>query len=217
MTKTASLLRRIPVYLAGLFLMTVGVNLSVLSGLGVSPIDTIPYVVSLISGKSLGLCTTLVFAVYIALQIVILRRDFQWKNLFQLVISAIFGWFVSVSGALTALLPAEPGYAVQFVYMLCSIAFLGTGIFLYVTADILNMPADAVALALSFKTGKPMSTTKIWFDWTVVAVTVLLSVTCLHNISGIREGTFIAAFGVGLCIRFWEHRLAQPLHRLLYP
>lgn len=79
--------RRIPIYLIGMFLMTIGVNLSVLSGIGVSPIDTLPYIVSLIAQKSLGLCTTLVFSVYILLQIVILRRRFQWKNLLQIVLS----------------------------------------------------------------------------------------------------------------------------------
>ena len=83
--------RRIPIYLIGMFLMTIGVNLSVLSGLGVSPIDTIPYILSLILQKSLGLCSTLVFSVYIVLQILILRRKFQWKNLLQIVISIIFG------------------------------------------------------------------------------------------------------------------------------
>ena len=61
--------RRIPIYLIGMFLMTIGVNLSVLSGLGVSPIDTIPYILSLILQKSLGLCSTLVFSVYIVLHI----------------------------------------------------------------------------------------------------------------------------------------------------
>lgn len=91
--------RRIPIYLIGMFLMTIGVNLSVLSGIGVSPIDTLPYIVSLIAQKSLGLCTTLVFSVYILLQIVILRRRFQWKNLLQIVLSIIFGWFVSLSGS----------------------------------------------------------------------------------------------------------------------
>lgn len=212
MTQSISLLRRIPFYLLGLFLMTIGVNLSVLSGLGVSPIDTIPYVVSLISGKSLGLCTTLVFSAYIVLQILILRRDFKCKNLLQLVISVLFGWFVSLSGALTGLLPADPGYAIQLIYMLCSIVFLGTGIFLYVSTDILSMPADAVAQAIAFRTRRPLSTAKIWFDWTVVALTVVLSAICLHNISGIREGTFIAAFGVGLCIRFWEQHRSEQLH-----
>ena len=156
--------RRIPIYLIGMFLMTIGVNLSVLSGIGVSPIDTLPYIVSLIAQKSLGLCTTLVFSVYILLQIVILRRRFQWKNLLQIVLSIIFGWFVSLSGALTALLPQHPSYPIQFIYMLCSIVFLGSGIFLYVTADIMSMPADGVALALAEVSGKPMSSCKIVFD-----------------------------------------------------
>lgn len=208
--------RRIPIYLIGMFLMTIGVNLSVLSGIGVSPIDTLPYIVSLIAQKSLGLCTTLVFSVYILLQIVILRRRFQWKNLLQIVLSIIFGWFVSLSGALTALLPQHPSYPIQFIYMLCSIVFLGSGIFLYVTADIMSMPADGVALALAEVSGKPMSSCKIVFDCTVVVLTVILSVTQLHNISGVREGTLIAAFGIGMCIRFWEKRMTQPLKAFLF-
>lgn len=208
--------RRIPIYLIGMFLMTIGVNLSVLSGIGVSPIDTLPYIVSLITQKSLGLCTTLVFSVYIVLQILILRRRFQWKNLLQIVLSMIFGWFVSLSGALTALLPQHPAYPIQFFYMLCSMVFLGSGIFLYVTADIMSMPADGVSLALAQVTGKPMSSCKIVFDCLVVVLTVLLSITQLHNISGVREGTLIAAFGVGMCIRFWEKRMTKPLQRFLF-
>lgn len=217
MTKSASMLRRIVIYLVGMFLMTVGVNLSVLSGLGVSPIDTIPYIISLISGLSLGLSSTLVFSVYIILQIIILRKDFQWKNLLQVVLSIIFGWFVNLSGVLTGMLPQDPVYAVKFLYMLCSMGFLGTGIFLYVATDIMSMPADGVSLALAAKTGKPMSTCKIFFDWSVVVLSVILSVIYLHTISGIREGTLIAAFGVGLVIRFWENRMTDPLHRFLFP
>ncbi|MDO4286191.1 MAG: DUF6198 family protein [Eubacteriales bacterium] len=217
MTKSGHWVRRIPVYLIGMFLMTIGVNLSVLSGLGVSPIDTIPYIISLISGKSLGLSSTLVFSVYIVLQILILRRKFKWKNLLQIILSIIFGWFVSLSGMLTGLLPADPVYPVKFLYMLLSMGFLGTGIFLYVATDIMSMPADGVSLALAEVTGKPMSTCKIFFDWSVVALTVILSLTQLHNISGIREGTFIAAFGVGMCIRFWERHLTEPLQRFLFP
>lgn len=216
MTKSASMLRRIVIYLIGMFLMTIGVNLSVLSGLGVSPIDTIPYIISLISGTSLGLSSTLVFSVYIVLQLFILRKDFKWKNLLQVVLSIIFGWFVNISGMLTNLLPQEPMYAVKFLYMLCSMGFLGTGIFLYVATDIMSMPADGVALALAFQTKKPMSTCKIFFDWSVVVLSVILSVIYLHNISGIREGTFIAAFGVGLVIRFWENHMTEPLHRFLF-
>ena len=46
------------VYLTGLFLMAFGVSASVWSNLGVSPIDTVPYVVSEILQTDLGLCTS---------------------------------------------------------------------------------------------------------------------------------------------------------------
>lgn len=45
--------KRIVIYLAGLFFVALGVAFSVNSNLGVSPVNSLPYVVSRILGKTL--------------------------------------------------------------------------------------------------------------------------------------------------------------------
>ena len=70
------LLKRLLLYAVGLFIMAVGVSFSVLSGLGVSPIDTIPYVTSEILQWDMGLCTAIIFTLYVVLKFCILCKDF---------------------------------------------------------------------------------------------------------------------------------------------
>lgn len=64
------------VYLIGLFIMTLGISMSVKSNLGVSPVSSIPYTIICITG--------LFHIVLVALQFVILRGAFQIKSLLRL-------------------------------------------------------------------------------------------------------------------------------------
>lgn len=48
---------RLPVYFVGLFIMTIGVALSVKSNLGVSPVSTIPYTMTCVWGIEMGNAT----------------------------------------------------------------------------------------------------------------------------------------------------------------
>ena len=213
-----SKIRRWTVYFGGLFLMAAGVAFSVLSGLGVSPIDTIPYVTSVIFHSDMGLWTAIIFACYVGLQAVILRRDFPRRNILQIPIGICFGWFVSVTNTLeSALLPAADSYPLQLLYLLLSMVLIGFGISFYVETDLMSMPAEGVAQAIASKTGWQLSSSKILFDWSVVAVSLLLCWLVLHRLDGIREGTLIAAFGVGLFLRLSQRTLCRGVRRFLHP
>lgn len=62
-------------YIAGLFILALGVAISANSGLGISPVNAVPYVFSEVVRWDPGLCVTMVFSVYILLQIIILRGN----------------------------------------------------------------------------------------------------------------------------------------------
>ena len=47
--------RRVVIYLLGLFILALGVSFSVKSRLGVSPVNSIPYTVSMLTGIEQGL------------------------------------------------------------------------------------------------------------------------------------------------------------------
>ena len=69
----AVLFKRLLFYCLGLFIMALGVSFSVVSDLGVSPVNSLPYVLSEVFQTDMGIWTIGVFAFYILLQAVILR------------------------------------------------------------------------------------------------------------------------------------------------
>ena len=75
---------RLIVYLIGLFIMTLGISMSVKSNLGVSPVSSIPYTITCITGLEMGKATILFHIVLVALQFLILRGAFQIKSLLRL-------------------------------------------------------------------------------------------------------------------------------------
>lgn len=75
---------RLVVYLIGLFIMTLGISMSVKSNLGVSPVSSIPYTITCITGLEMGKATILFHIVLVALQFVILRGALQIKSLLRL-------------------------------------------------------------------------------------------------------------------------------------
>lgn len=99
-------LTRVIVYLVGLFIMTIGVSMSVKSNLGVSPVSSITYTITCITGLEMGKATILFHIVLVIIQIIILRKDFKIKNLLQVFVGIIFGYFTTFSNYLFSFIPS---------------------------------------------------------------------------------------------------------------
>ncbi|ARU47740.1 hypothetical protein [Sulfurospirillum diekertiae] len=81
---TLNMTKRIVVFILGQFIMALGVSLSVKANLGVSPISCVPYVYSLTLPLSLGELTILLNLIFIAMQMAVLRKNYQWiQSLFN--------------------------------------------------------------------------------------------------------------------------------------
>ena len=94
--------------LISLYVMTLGVAVCVRSQLGSSVISTIPYVMAsagafmdAIPEWTIGTYTILMNAIFVVAQILILRRNFEWVQLFQLVIGFFFGMLIDLKMYLT--------------------------------------------------------------------------------------------------------------------
>lgn len=176
--------------------MAFGVSLSVKSNLGVSPVNSVPYVVSLISGFDQGLCVTIIFIFFIVLQFLILKKEFEIKNLLQILCASLFGYFVSFSNNILSFKIIDI-YIIKCIYMLLGTVLLGIGIFLYLMVDLIPLPTEGIMLALKRKTSFEFHNIKIGFDILTVIIAVGLSYLFFKKIYGVREGTVIAAFLVG--------------------
>lgn len=107
---------RLALLLAGLAVMAFGVALSIKAELGTSPISSLPYVTAVISGLSVGTTTIIVNSLFVLIQIVLLRRNYEWFQLLQIGIAVVFGMMIDLFGLM--LEPVTAGnYAVQ--WLLC--------------------------------------------------------------------------------------------------
>lgn len=92
--------------------------------------------------------------------------------------------------------PSE-NYLIRLGYMLLSITLIEIGVFLYLEARLIPLPAEGVMMALKEKTVFEFHNIKVGFDVITVIIAVGISYIFLKNIIGVREGTFIAALLVG--------------------
>ena len=126
-----NIIRRVIVYFVGLFIMTIGIALSVKSNLGVSPVSSIPYTMTCVWGIEMGKATILFHCVLVILQFILLRRGFKAKNLLQVAVGIIFGYFTTFCNWCAAFLPTPEHMGVRIAMILLSTVFVAVGIFFY--------------------------------------------------------------------------------------
>lgn len=188
---------RIAFYLVGFLVMTFGIALSVKSDLGVSPVTSIPYTITCIAGLDLGLSTIVFHVALVILQIALLRRAFQVKNLLQVPVGVLFGAFTTFSVSVLAFIPTPTDVWAQIVMMLVSTVFVAFGIFLYVPADFIPLAGEGAMLAIAQLSKKKFSTVKLAFDISMMVVSLIACLLVLHSLGSVGVGTVIAAVLVG--------------------
>lgn len=215
-------IKRVLVYLVGLYCMAIGVVFSARSNLGVSPVGSLANVLYQIGLAeqmpgyvNLGNCTTAVYCLYILAELLILRRDFKPKMLLQLAASFLFGQLVNIATAMMAFLPAPNSYAVQMLYLLCSVPLVAVGVMLYLSPNILPTPGEGMSLAISKKTGLSVGSSKTVFDCSLVVISAATSLIYFHGLVGVREGTVICALFVGFVMKQMQKVCQKPLLRFV--
>ncbi|MBE6507037.1 MAG: YitT family protein [Methanocorpusculum parvum] len=201
-------IKRILIFIAGLYCMGLGVALSVIAALGTSPISCFPYVVSEIAPVSVGTVTFIMNFIFLLAQIAILKKDFKPWQILQLPALLVFSVCIDMNILLFSWLPGDI-YLLQVLWMLLGCLILGTGIGLLLLADYVMMPADYLVRILAFVVlKKDFGKVKVTFDLTLVCIAAITSLIFLHEIVGIREGSLIAALTVGLIARTVASKLS---------
>ncbi|MBQ7001645.1 MAG: hypothetical protein IJN67_11480 [Oscillospiraceae bacterium] len=214
-SKAVRLLARLGIYCLGLWILAFGIALSVNCNLGVSPVSSLPYVVSQISKVSLGTCTTVVYSIYILLQMVLNGRKFQPALVLQLVFSTIFGYFVDGAKALLGDF-VLPTYFGQLAMLAASIVLIGFSLVLYIDVELAPMPAEGLVGCIAGKLGKPFSTVKTLFDCTSVLVGAVLCFVFFGKLVGIREGTVITALLAGRVMGMLRKYLSPVIRKVCF-
>ena len=208
-------LKRYLIFLVGLFVNSLGVSLITKANLGTSPISSIPYVLSLNFPFTLGNFTIFFSIFLIALQLIILRKNFKLEHILQIPVSIIFGYFIDLTMILFSWVNPE-AYIMKIVYLLIGCLILGVGVYMEVLADVVMLPGESFvrAIVLTWKTN--FGTTKICFDVSMSVIAAVLSFVFAGRLDGVREGTVIAALLVGFIARLIGKKLVF-LKDMIFP
>ena len=208
MGKVRSILVRYGISTLGLIVVALGVGLSIKSNLGIAPLSCIPTVLSLkYTAISVGTFTLVFNLLFIAVQAFILKKDFKWTHLLQVLPILIFGYLVD--GAIwlfDALHSPATQYWVQIVLCLAAVVLTAVGIRLEVVGQGWILPADNTLHIITQRTGAKFAIVKVIMDVVLVAITVLLALLFFRLLTGspeinvVREGTLIQAILTGLCM-----------------
>ena len=189
-----------------LFIISLGASLSIKANLGTSPLICLPYVSSLITKLTVGEVMFVFTLIFILIQVVLLRGDFEKRQYLQLVIGTIFSFFVDFSMMLVDFINPV-GYTSQMALLLISCLVVAFGVLLEIQTEIVYLPADGVIVAISKVLKKEFSTVKPFVDTSMVIIAAVLSVVFLGYLAGVREGTIISAVIIGPIVRLLKTHL----------
>ena len=95
--------KRIIVYIVGLFILALGLTLNTKASLGVSPIISVPYSISQITGLNFGDLTFIEYALFVFVEIMIHLSEKNKKkivaDLLQLPLSLVFTRLLNIFSA----------------------------------------------------------------------------------------------------------------------
>lgn len=184
----------------GLTIMAFGVACSIKAALGTSPISSVPYAVSCFVPLTVGTATILMHMVFILIQVLLLRRQYNPIQLIQFPVALFFGSLTDFALWAVDWIHCA-AYWQQWIVCLMGIFLVAVGVSCEVIADVVTLAGEGVVLAICKVFPVPFSTMKVGFDVTLVVVSCMLSLVFAGGISGVREGTLAAALLVGVLTR----------------
>lgn len=202
------------IYFLSLFIISLGASLSIKANLGTSPLICLPYVSSRIVKLSVGEVMFVFTILFILIQVVLLKRDFEKRQYLQLVTGTVFSFFVDFS--LMLVNSINPiGYISQMALLLFSCIVIAFGVLLEVQTEIVYLPADGVIVAISKVLKKEFPIVKPFVDTSMVVIAAILSVVFLGYLAGVREGTVISAVIIGPIVKVLKIYLDSYITRII--
>lgn len=189
-------------YAVGLFVMNIGIALSIKSNLGSTPVVAVPYAISLITSVDFGYCNMIFQGFLVLVELILLGRAFKPKYFLQFFVGVILGIFTSLSMFILSFLPLATSLTFQIIFLISGIVLFAFGLLLYVPMNAVPVSVDGVTQALAILTNQSFAKTKIIFDISMISISLIVLFTFTGHINGgVGIGTIIAAVSIGATVK----------------
>lgn len=196
------MIKRFIVFVVGMNVLAIGIILNTKSLLGVGSINTLPYALANILSVSLGTMTTMVYLVFIIIQLILLKR-FDLQVIIQLPFSFIFGYLIDFYDLFFSYEPTA--FYMQIVILIIAIVLTALGAFLMVLGDIVLNPADGLVHTIGKVTNKDFGFVKNIADLVFIVLTVVICLVTKGYILGTGIGTVVSAIFIGRFVALYQN------------
>lgn len=216
---------RIFIYAAGMLILAFALVLNSKTGLGVTPIISVSYAISEITGGNFGDITFWLYALFVALQIVIhmiiWRRRHRLPagslarqillDILQIPLSFGFTRFMNVfSGMLPRLDTDLAGtfwgsMGGRLLVLGIAIVLTGAGAAMTLAMRLIPNPGDGIVQAVSDLSGWSVGLAKNIMDVLNISVAIVIGLIGSGRLVSVGIGTAVAVVGVGRMVALFNH------------
>lgn len=200
--KTGKNATRWSMYILGMVILSLGIILNTKSGLGVSPIISVPYTFSAIFSLNFGNASMVMYVVLAIVEYILKGKNFRAYDLLQIPLSFAVTRLFNVFGAL---LPDVNTLGGRFLVLAAGIVLTGIGAAMSLNARLVPNPGDGIVQAIADRAGKGTGICKNIFDLGCVAFSCVTGLLLSGHLAGIGIGTVCAMIGVGRVIFAYNH------------
>lgn len=198
--------KRVFIYMIGIMLVSLGIVLCKKCGMGISPISSIPFVLSYMIPLTFGTLTTLFHFTNTILQMFFTKNFLNMKLWLQIPLAFVFGWVIDWFDRIIVL--DENILIYQILALVFSIFFTALGMVCMLDMNLIQNPPDGTVKQISILMDKQLGTVKVGYDITCVILSISLGIIFLHEMKGFGIATIASAIFVGKTIN-WIRYIAQ--------
>lgn len=199
---------RLLIYAAGLIILACGITMNTKTGMGVSPIISVPYSISEIWGLNFGNMTFIVYTIFVIIQAVLMRR-ITLDLILQLPLSLVFTRFLNL---FDMILPESGSYMWEKLLMLAvAISLTGIGIIMSVRTDFVPNPGDGIVNEIAVVIKKSMGFTKNCFDLLNLCISCSVGMIFAGHLIGIGLGTVLTMLLTGRAVALFSFIFLKPM------
>lgn len=199
---------RLLIYAAGLIILACGITMNTKTGMGVSPIISVPYSISEIWGLNFGNMTFIVYTIFVIIQAVLMRR-ITLDLILQLPLSLVFTRFLNL---FDMILPESGSYIWEKLLMLAvAISLTGIGIIMSVRTDFVPNPGDGIVNEIAIVIKKSMGFTKNCFDLLNLCISCSVGMIFAGHLIGIGLGTVLTMLLTGRAVALFSFIFLKPM------
>ena len=197
-------IKRIIVYIAGLIILALGIDLNTKTMLGISPIISVPYNISVISGWLLGAVIFSYYVLLVILQLLIQKKDFPVYQFLQIPCAFVTSAAVQI---FDNVIPVPGHIALKIIVLILAIVVTAIGASLVVGMKIMPNPADGLANIIGTKLGHGFGFGKNIIDFISITVSIIIGLVAKGSIIGIGIGTVITMIMTGRVIALLQNTI----------